>query len=108
MGELTGDRQHPERPDRHEADNVSGDHQMTSLEPVRERSARDHEEHLRQRPRDANQREGAGSVLDLQDLPRDRDEVDPVTDHRDRHAGPEEREVSDRERFEDRDAVAEG
>ena len=43
-----------------------------------------------------------GGVFDSRvDLPGDRDEVDPVADHRDGHPDPQQREVADRERLED-------
>ena len=49
---LVVQRQDPERRDRDEADHVAGDHQDAAVEAVGKGTAREHEDDLRERPRD--------------------------------------------------------
>ncbi len=108
-GEGAFEREQTDRTDRREADHVAGDHQVSPVHAIGERTRREQQQQLRERPRDADRGERGRRRVHLPvDLPGHRDHIDAVADQRDRHAGPEEPEIADPERTEDPDAIDDG
>src|SRR5918994_6952309 len=83
-----------DRRDGDEAHQVGGDHQPPALEAVaqhpRDQQRGDH----RKRPGEAQQAERRRLVRDVEDEPRDRDQIDAVADQRNGLAEPEQPEVA--------------
>jgi len=95
-GQPSGDGQGADRRDRGTADHVAGDHQLAPVEPIRQGTGEEHQQHLGQRPGHADERQRRWVVGKLIDLPGDGDDVDAVSDHRDGHPRPQERAKSRR------------
>ena len=95
----------PKDGDAHRAERVRGDHHPAPVEPVADHTADQQEDDLRQRHRDADDRERGRDVRELVDLPRERHEEDAVADQRRGHPGPQQPEVPMPERSEDPDAI---
>ena len=103
--ERAHDRQGTDRADGRRADEVGRHHHPAALDPVGEHAAEDHQDELRDDPRDAHERHRRRTVVELEHLPGDRDVVHPVPQQRDRHPRPEQREVAQTERSEHLDAA---
>ena len=95
-----------DRRDRQQSQQVSDDHQVPAVHPIRECAGRHQQQHLWDRPRGTHEREDRRRGAEvLVDEPRDREHVDPVADHRDRLADPQQAEVAVLQRTQHADAL---
>ena len=94
---LARDRQDSDGSDRRAPHDVREDHDTPAVEAVADDPADEEEEEERQGPGDTHHRERRGSVRELVDLPCNRHEVDAVAEEGNRHPGPEQGEVPDRQ-----------
>ncbi len=103
MPELEGpvERQHAHRGDRQTSDQVGRQEDASSIEPVAHHPPDQEEQDVRDGHRQTDERESRRRIRQLVDLPRERDDEDPVAQQGDGHARPEQPEVPVPERFED-------
>ena len=106
--EIAGDRQQTDRADRDAANDVSRDHEVATIDAVRQDAAPQKQHDLRQAPGHSHSGERRRRVRQVVGLPGDGDDVDAVSDERDRKARPQEGEVANPKRAEDTDPVDDG
>ena len=86
--ERTGQGEHRDRCGSPGPDDVGRDHDAAAFDPIRDHTSDQDEQPERKRPGEPDQRQRSGRVRELVHLPRNRHDIDPVPDQRDRARRP--------------------